>query len=413
MRRHHEIDSDFSRQTHPSPISAGKSKLPVVGSVNTSHKNPTSKTLYGFADAQLIARSSRAGDARLLWLWHITKYAANGANCAFIDELYTRARKADRTLSKTQFDYYMRAGEKAGYWNLTGQGRRGQDYRRKVFYTSYSKLSVAGATDDGTNHVGAMPFVEINLRWRYFLPHAYAAWMAVHIKAKLRVKTNILGQKKRSARTNALHISRQTLERVWGVTVPTLIKWEKIARIKVTRGIEQSNEHARLGIDTHADVRPYATTDGKTQWVGRAINSYIPPVMRMSESKRTRLNVRRECRAIVKAMGTDSQPASINGQSECLNSDGGLPVPFVPISFDNRKSNKGFKSAKAYCNRHKGFTGAIRVLIGVDQYGRNVWERVVTAFHQTTPLCSRDIDRMNTPQWIEYSRQMRLGIAAL
>ena len=376
-------------------------------------KPTTSKTLYSFADVQLIDRASRTGETRLIWMWYLARHVdKNGSNHVYIDELYSNARKADRNLSKAQFDRYMRDGIKAGYWTLTGQGRRGQDYRRKVFYTGYNKLATAGAADDGTNGAGSMPFVEINLRWRYFLPQAYAGWMAVHIKSKNRVKTNILGQKKRSARTNAYHISRQTLERVWGVTVPTLIKWEKIARIKVRHGIEQVNENARLGIDTHADAKPYATTDGKIQWVGQSINSYIPPVMRISASKLTRLNVRRQCRAIVEAMGTDSQPASINGQSE-HNSDGGLPAPFVPISFDNRKSNKGFKSAKAYCNRHKDFTGAMRVLIGVDQYGRNVWERVVTAFHQTTPLHSRDTARMNTPQWVEYSRQMRLGIAAL
>ena len=227
--------------------------------VNAKHKPTTTKNLYSFTDINLLARSSRAGDTRLLWLWHILKYTAEGGNWAFIDDLYTSAHKADRSLSETQFDRYIRAGEKAGYWNLTGQGRRGQtDYRRKVFFTSYEKLAIAGAADDGSNGAGARPFVEINLRWRYFIAQAYAGWMNVQIKAKLRIKKNILGQTKPTKRIKAYHISRQTLERVWGVSVPTLIKWEKIARIKVKPGIEQVDENAVPGVDTHADARPYA-----------------------------------------------------------------------------------------------------------------------------------------------------------
>jgi len=379
--------------------------------VNTSHKPTSLKTLYAFCDTQLIARSSRDGQERLLWLWNITKYTAQGANHVYIDELYSNARKADKNLSKTQFDHYMREGVKAGYWTLTGQGRRGQDYRRKVFFTGYEKLSVAGVADDGTNRAASMPFVEINLRWRYFLPQAYAGWMAVHIKAKLRVKTNLLGQMKRPARMNALHISRQTLERVWGVSVPTMIKWEKIARIKVKPGIEQFDENAIPGTDTHEHARPYATIDGKIQWVERTINSYIPPVMRISESKRTRLNVRRQCRTVIKDMGVSDQPSSTNGQIEDQTSTGGLPAPFTPVSFDYRKSRDGFKSAQKFCKHHK--SGAIRVFIGVDRHGRNVWERVLTAFNQRTPLHGRDTARMNTTQWIEFARKVRLGMAAL
>lgn len=382
--------------------------------MNTTHKNPSSKTLYAFCDTQLIARSSRIGDTRLLWLWHILKYAAKGGNWAFIDDLWALAHKADKDLSKTQFDRYIRAGEKAGYWMLTGQGRRGQDYRRKVFFTSYKKLATAGAAEDGTNGAGSQPFVEINLRWRYYVAHAYAGWMNVQIKAKLRVKTNILGQKKPSKRLKELHISRQTLERVWGVSVPTLIKWEKIAHIKVKSGIEQMDENAIPGTDTHPDARPYATIDGKIQWVEQSINSYIPPVMRISESKLTRLNVRRQCRAVVKAIRASDQPSDPhNARAESQTSDGGLPVSFTPIAFDYRKSKDGFQSAQKHFNSKNGITGVIRVRIGKDRYGRNVWERVITAFEQRTPLVGRDYLRMSTPQWIEYARQMRVGMAAL
>ena len=382
---------------------AGLSESVIPQHGNCDSSRPQNKSLWFEVDPLLVASASRAGEGRLSWLWHIARYIdPNGSNHVYLDDLFTSILKADKNLSKTQFDRYLRDGVKAGYWTLTKQGRRGQDYRRRLFYTSYGKLALRQVADEGTDHVGALPPVLINLRWQYFLPHAYAGWFAVKIHAK----------NKQNKRLKSLHISRPTIERVWGITAPTQIKWERIAHIHITAGIEQADENARPGTDTPEHAAPYATMDGKVQWSWRTINSYKPPAMLISESKRTRLTVRRKCRAMAQKLGTESKPLSTSGQAE--KSAEGLPTPFVRISFDYSKPRTGFKQAKGYNAHHEHNSGEFtRVFIGRDKYGRNRWERVISEYAQRTPIVGRDLERMSTTEWFDFKRSIRCGMAAL
>jgi hypothetical protein len=370
---------------------------------NIAAKRPQNKPLWFEVDPLLIASASRAGEERLSWLWHLARYTdENGSNHAYLDDLYAIVRKADKDLSKEQFERYLRDGVKRGYWTLTRQGRRGQHYRRRMFYTSYNNLALRQVASEGTDHVGTKPNVLINLRWRYFLPHAYAGWFAVKIQAK----------REQNKRLKAVHISRPTIERIWGVTAPTQIKWERIARIRVTVGVEQADETAIPGTDTPDYATPYATIDGKVQWSWRTINSYKPPAMQISKSKRTRLTVRRKCRAMVQELGAESEPLSTFGQAE--KSAEGLPTPFVHISFDYSKPRTGFKEAKRYNAHYRGDSGEFtRVFIGKDKHGRNRWERVISQYTQRTPIVGRDLERMNTLKWFDFKRSMRCGMAAL
>jgi hypothetical protein len=211
---------------------------------------------------------------------------------------------------------------------------------------------------------------------------------------------------------NALHISRQTLERVWGVSIPTLIKWENIAEIEVIAGIEQANEFARPGTDIPTYCSPYITKNGKLRYTWRTINSYKPPSMRISVSRQTRLTVRQKCRATIEDLSTNSQPRSNLEQADHKSATG-LPAPFVPISFDYRKSKDSFKKAKRLSTRSSRGEVITRVFIGKDKYGRNQWERIVDCFTQTTLVGERDYQRMSTPEWAEFKRQFRLGMASL
>jgi hypothetical protein len=382
----------------------GDAVIPQHGNCDSSRSQ--NKPLWFEVDPLLVASASRAGEERLSWLWHLARYInQNGSNHAYLDDLYATARKADKDLSKTQFERYMRDGLKAGYWTLTRQGRRGEIYRRRLFYTSYENLALRQVADEGTDHVGALPRVLINLRWRYFLPTAYAGWFAVKIYTKN-------AKNKQNKRLRSLHISRPTIERIWGITAPTQIKWERIAHIHITAGTEQADENARPGTDTPEHATPYATIDGKVQWSWRTINSYKPPAMQISESKRTRLTVRRKCRAMAQELGAESKPLSTSGQAE--KSAEGLPKPFVRISFDYSKPRTGFKQAKDYNAHHEHNSGEFtRVFIGRDKYRRNRWERVISEYAQRTPIVGRDLERMNTTKWFDFKRSIRCGMAAL
>jgi hypothetical protein len=404
------LDLPNSNQTSTSltpaeaPATLGGSDIPHHGDCDRSH--PQNKPLWFEVDPLLVASASRAGEGRLLWFWYLARYSdQNGSNHVYLGDLFVIACEADKHLSKTQFDRYLRDGVKAGYWTLTRQGRRGEIYRRRLFYTSYGKLALRQVVSEGTDHVGTLPHVLINLHWHYFLPTVYAGWFAAKIHAKN-------GKNKQNKRLKSLHISRPTIERVWGITTPTQIKWERIAHIHITAGIEQADENARPGTDTPEYATPYATMDGKVQWSWRSINSYKPPAIRISESKRTRLTVRCKCRAMALKLGTESKPLSTSGQAE--KSAEGLPTPFVRISFDYSKPRTGFKQAKGYNAHHEHNSGEfMRVFIGRDKYGRNRWERVISEYAQRTPIVGRDLERMSTLEWFDFKRSMRCGMAAL
>lgn len=305
-----------------------------------------------YVDPQLVARSVRMEQHREMWFWHVARFLdKSGAGFAYIADLFTAARKCDSSLKKEEFDKYLRRGEDAGFWTCSRQARRGEKtYRRKLFYTAETKLALAHAGEDGTNWPGA-PKVEIPLRWGKYLPMAYAAWFKLLIDHKTRERTLIDGTKKRSKRLKVVSISRASIEAVWGISPHTQIKWEKLAGIQVQHSRVQADEKTHWS-DIKDYAWPYLTNDGKEQWMWDGVNAYKPPKMKVSKSKRTRLNMRRQYRAkVVEAGGVDSdaQPLSLMEQPADVQntlSGQGTQRPFETIYLDYGKAKDGFEAAK-------------------------------------------------------------------
>jgi hypothetical protein len=391
------------------------------GAVVTAHVTPSlpqseqrSKGYRLYADAQLVARSVRQHAQRELWLWQIARFLdAKGAGRVFVADLLKIAQKLDPSLTKAEFDKYLRRGEKAGFWTCSRQAYRGETetaYRRKLFYTAETKLALAGAGQDGTNWPGT-PKVEIPLRWGKYLPFAYAAWFRVLIDEKTRSRMLVDGTRKRSKQLKVVSISRAVIQAVWGISPHTQIKWEKIAGVVVKHSRVQADEKTHWS-DIPADYAwPYLTNDGKEQWMWDGVNSYTPPKLKVSKSKRTRLKMRRQYRAKVGGVDSDAQPLSIleqpaDGQQPAAGQ--GTQRPFETIYHDYGKAKDGFEAVKKIESgrqkrrptkepmppRKQQVTLGSRGIMAVRQ---QVTNRPV----QTTPLIGIDYQRMNSIAWSE------------
>lgn len=368
--------------------------------------------LQSYVDPMLIARASRNGQTRLSWLWNLAHYLDGmGVGFVYLDDLFILAKQADRDLSQSQFDKFIRAGKKDEYWTLTRQAYRGEkEYRRRLFYTSYQKLALKGAGQDNTNIPGAKS-VLINLHWKKYLPLAYAAWFKVNIDAKQNTKTLIDGTKKQSRKNNLLLISRQRITEIWGISAPTQRKWEQIAHIEVKPTLVQAEEGAQRGIDIPDHATPFLTKNNSRQWRWQTVNNYKPSSMKISDSKRTRKTLRRKYRALVNNADSDDQPLSTQGQEQgnSLPCSEGSLRSFEQRYFDYKHAKDGFKAAKSYkkhCQSARDDTPSY-VTIGRDRFGRLKLEKVVTTYQQQTTVDSWDRERMYALEWLEYCRLER------
>ena len=327
--------------------------IELPDNVRTTNIKPQSEQRYKgyrlYVDPQLVARSVRMDTYREMWFWHIARFIdTRGAGFAYIGDLFKTAHKLDSGLHKAEFDKYLRRGEDAGFWTCSRQARRGEkDYRRKLFYTAETKLALAHAGADGTNWPGA-PKVEIPLRWGKYLPMAYAGWFKLLIDHKTRARTLINGTKKRSKRLKVVSIARATIEAVWGISPHTQIKWEKLAGIQVRHSRVQADEKTSWS-DIAEYAWPYLTNDGKEQWAWDGVNAYQPPKMKVSKSKRTRLNLRRQYRAKVAGrVDSSAQPLSLMEQpADVQDTSGqGTQRTFETIYLDYGTAKDGFEAAK-------------------------------------------------------------------
>lgn len=367
-----------------------------------------------YVDPQLVARSARQGEGRAMWLYQIARFIdKSSAGYVPIADLFKTAHKLDSSLSKEIFERYLRAAEAAGYfYKPERQARRGEkNYRRRIWYIAETKLCLADAGQDGTNWPGA-PKVEIPLRWGKFLPFAYAAWFKVLIDEKTRSRVLVDGTKKRSKRLKSSSMSRATIQAVWGISPHTQIKWEKIAGIVVRHSRVQADEKTHWS-DIPANYSwPYLTNDGKEQWMWDGVNSYSPPKLKVSQSKRTRLTMRRQYRAKVGGVESDAQPLSIiqqpaDGQQPSAGE--GTQRPFETIYHDYGKVKDGFEALKkSESGRQKrrptqdplpprkqqvmlGNRGALSIR-------QQVWTNRPS---QTTPLVGIDYPKMASAEWSE------------
>jgi hypothetical protein len=91
--------------------------------------------------------------------------------------------------------------------------------------------------------------------------------------ARIAMYSAWLGAKAR--KTGYVEISRETLVKLWRVSVPTLLRWEEALGVEVTARYAEEGDLENPNIPYYADLE--VTTDGQTVAYWRLPNRYTPP----------------------------------------------------------------------------------------------------------------------------------------
>lgn len=365
-------------------------------------QQPASMPEQAALDPELARLAIRRGEARPFWLWCIARALdRRGAGWVYLDDLLAAASAQDDRLSERQFARAVRAGASLRFWTRSRQRRRGErDFRRRLYYASYARLAERLTDPDNTNLPGERQVV-VPLRWETFEAHCYAAWLTARIHA-------------RRGHREELPISRQSLGDLFGVSVPTLLQWEASADIRAVPNYVQTHE-TTPGDDVPAHATVYQTAGGALRPTWRTVNSYVPPSMEVKDSKRTRLTVRRRCRATVNDSAcSEGQPLRVCGAA--VRRDGeGPPAPFERRYFDDPTPADGFRSVKSYeLHSPRARSGTARLVhIGSSfRKGAQVWE-LVTRYRQRTVVGEQDWRAMCSKRFRQTQRAYAAGYAAL
>lgn len=266
-----------------------------------------------------------------VWLCAL-RALGNGSGWLNKEDLYVGLKRFQIEIHPRSLDRYIQQGLQI-FWTYDKTLRR-------VYLRSSVKVALAltelllkspFAETLSTNKPGAQR-VSLTLSGsiRQASANAYAAWFA------MKQKTNSKGTM----------ISRDTLMRLWGVSVPTLLEWEALAGISKTANFAQQADTSIENVPQHA--RLVKGIDGKLFVSWQLPNSYYAPsTLQLHE----RMGNSRAVRDAVLKVLNDQQPAKYRGWGSSnadLNQGGSLRLGRLYFEADEAKSQKWQKNVDAF-----------------------------------------------------------------
>lgn len=269
------------------------------------------------------------------------------------------------------------------HWLDKGKGIFWRQVNMRLYLVGYHKLcenAVRFAYDAGknelvsTNPPGAR-FVEIPLGKTLVecYGHTLAAW-----------------HNSRGERTQ--NISRFVLERLWGTTRKTLLKWEKAARIEVSKcyALYFDDEHIPVK-HAYPTLHRVRQLDGAVKFEVRATarhsNIYHAPVMKERQHKRTPREARRKSRRTLELLTLSGIRTGIYGQPEAKFADGGAIRPTKRRNFHANDGDRlaAFKRLHRHVRNHDEIA-AHYVPVSHDEK-RDIWwfEQSSDGIHRSAP----------------------------
>jgi len=268
-------------------------------------------------------------------LWAYAHTAAAGRGWIAIDALEQAAREVGIVGSRRNLMHLVKTGKRlffrpdyaAGRVYLVGSERVAGRLARRAGDES----NLPGSRRIRIDLAGSLATVEARV---------YAAWIA-----------------QKAAKTGYLDISRVVLASLWGRAVPTLLKWEKMAGIKVESSYAEYHpqlaDPCRTPVNHEALIPTHAylclDKQGRDYVAWQTVNRYFPPRQAAARLHDHAGNTRK-LRGSVNARLDSTQPANVRGRGSVASNTG--RVYFADSDPGAANARSAHKKIAAHLRKH-------------------------------------------------------------
>jgi hypothetical protein len=286
-------------------------------------------------DLELLRAAVKCHQLPAFRLWAYAHDAAEGQGWIEIDALEQAAREVGIVGSRRTLMHLIASGKRLFFRPDYAAGR--------VYLVAAHKVAMrlARRADDDTNRPGSRRIViDLSGSLATVEARAYAAWIT-----------------QKAAKTGYLDISRVVLVTLWGRAVPTLLKWEKKAGIRVESSYAEYHPELADPRSTpvnHEALIPdhaYLCLDkqGRDYVAWQTVNRYFPPRHAAARLHDHAGNTRK-LRRSVNARLDSTQPANVRGRGYVASNTG--RVYFANSDPGTANARSAHKKIAAHLRKH-------------------------------------------------------------